>query len=108
MSSFGASKRKTTGESLALPGDDHPTLFWPGRLIPKVNDRYSWMCISRIPRTDATTTILGQAVVHLLPNTDCVLYALDILNAALSLCVTLCHLLTPIPVIKVHHSGMSR
>jgi hypothetical protein len=53
------------------------------------------------PKNGRDRYILGQAVAHLLPNTEQILCTIDIVDAAISPCVTLCHILTPILVIKV-------
>lgn len=112
ISSFRSFQAKYMGQSLAFREDNHQTQS--GRVgrgarrrevwllpHPKVNGRHSLICIFRIPRRDATTTFWGEAVSHPLPNTDRFSTPLDILKAVISLCVTLCCLLTAILVTKL-------
>lgn len=96
------------GESFAFRGDDHSNSIWTGQsqrgrreVQPSQISTYSDLRLPR-PQNGRDRNILGQVVSHLLPNMDDFPYTFDISKSAImSLCVTLCHLLTPILVIKV-------
>jgi len=112
-SSFGASKRNTWARALALRGEDHPTLFWPGsvaapaaRSLTLALPQKSMALLDLyLPHLQERTRPPhpGRSGFHLLPNTDGLggTPSISCAQRYVGLCATLCHLLTLIPVIKL-------
>src|SRR5271170_7439331 len=105
-SSFGASKRNTWARALALRGEDHPTLFWPGSVAAPA------ACSLTLALPQKSMALLDLHLPHLqertrpphlLPNTDGLggTPSISCAQRYVGFCAKLCHLLTLIPVIKL-------